>query len=68
MAVEGGARSESVSQAAPGTSVGRVVHSRAQCAHAHWVVLMAEVCTLLEEIFQECTLFLRVLKEIAHIF
>ena len=26
---------------------------------------MAEVCTLLEVIFQECTLFLRVLKESA---
>ena len=53
---------------AVGTSAGRDVHSRAQCAHAHWGVLMAEVCTLREVNFQECTLFLRVLKESAHIF
>ena len=44
------------------------VHSRAQCAHAHRGVLVAKVCTLLEVIFQVCTLFLRVLEESAHIF
>ena len=29
---------------------------------------MAKVCTLRREIFQECTLFLRVLQESSHIF
>ena len=49
-------------------SAGRGVHSRAQSARALPGVLMAQVSTLRVEIFQECTLFLRVLQESAHFF
>ena len=49
-------------------SAGRGVHSRAQSARALPGVLMAKVRTLRVEIFQGCTLFLRVLQESAHFF
>ncbi len=50
------------------TSAGLGVHSRAQCARALPGVLMAQVSTLRVEIFQECTLVLRVQQESAHFF